>query len=161
MKLSQKQCLLSVIVMVALFILLPIFVIGPCVVRSIEVPQIQKLAAIDSSEMHFTTTLPPGNYFNLVLGVPKDQTSPRGFVSIKEAGQPGIEYEISSERWNESGWGEMKELQGYKLTLPGNPEPSSKGFLRGRHTYDFVLRFTNDPPAGSSLWITWLQRGID
>ncbi len=53
------------------------------------------------------------------------------------------------------------DSENYNLRWLENTEAGTKGRLQGRHNYDFVIRFSQIPPEGSSLWISWLQKGSD
>ncbi|MEO7100615.1 MAG: hypothetical protein ABI162_14735 [Luteolibacter sp.] len=164
MKSSLKKRLLVAAIAIAALIIVPVTVISPCVVRSLHVPQMQRLAPITAAEMHFTETLPPGNYFNFLITVPKGQTlvSPvRGLIFIKEAGHDVIECPIGAETIERFGSIGNDDSPGYYLRWPENIKQPVKGILRGRHTYDFVIRFSQMPPEGSSLWMNRLQRGSD
>jgi|GEM_PF-5613943 len=161
---SRKRRILTVVIALASLIIVPVTVVFPCVARHIEAAHMQQLAPIDSGEIHFTSTLPPGNYFNFFLSVPHDQPlgAPlSGFVSIKEAGQVVIEFLIGSGTIGKFGDPEADGSQRYHLHWPEKTGAGTKGVLRGRHSYEFTIRFSSPPPEGASLWICWLQRGSD
>ncbi len=121
-----------------------------------------KVADCTVPEVRFTRRIDAGNHFQLVLGVPRSSQLPpsfKGDLVISKAGARIGEYPIGSDDMKECNWlHDAPELQGYILT--SRHASSAAGldrFLKTGSTYDFVVKFSEMPPAGSSLWLSWLQ----
>ncbi|MEA3188666.1 MAG: hypothetical protein QOD99_2496 [Chthoniobacter sp.] len=135
------------------------------IAASIGVPNQIKLADYDRPAFHFSCPFPPGTHFDLVLGVPRSTVltaSYSGRVRVSESGHSLTEFTFDSATAQECNWLHSPELQGYILTWQQHaPQPRLLDLLRSRHTYDFCIESTQQPPTGSSLWLAWMQRARD
>lgn len=83
----------------------------------------------------------------------------KGNLIISEAGKEIGEYPIGSDDMQECNWlHDSPELQGYILTWRHTSSTAGfTDFLQAERTYDFNVKFSKMPPAGSSLWLHWLE----
>jgi hypothetical protein len=125
-------------------------------------PRTAKLADCTGLEVRFTRTVNAGSHFQMVLGVPLSAQVPpyfKGDLIISKAGAQIGEYPIGSDDMQECNWlHNAPELQGFILTWRHTSSPTGlDSFLQTGGAYDFVVKFSEMPPAGSSLWLSWLQ----
>ncbi len=133
-------------------------------VAAIEVPQQQRLLQCTSSISHASITVPAGSHYELVLGVPYPAPSPvafQGLVTISRQGHIIRTFPITRDNSTTCNWLHRPDLEGYILTWqrPGRGELDK--LLESRHSYDLSVQWAQMPPNGSSLWLSWLQTGLD
>ena len=127
-------------------------------VASVEIPHHVHLVDCDSGEMRFSTTFSAGRVFELLLAVPRSGQAPPSFhgtVTVSEAGHLIVDYPIGSDDMTLANWlYDAPELQSYILTWRKAPPILLHDQLVGRHRYDFVVRFSEQPPKVSfRAWV--------
>jgi hypothetical protein len=125
-----------------------------------------KLGDCTNSSLSFNFACPGGDDFLIDLGV-GDVTDPNalkqpeylGTLAIEEGQQRILLLGFNSDENHQSSWLRQEErIWGYALTLPQKEgQPALASILkRGTH-YKVVVNFSNAPPAGTSLWLSWHQ----
>jgi hypothetical protein len=129
----------------------------------VEVPMRIKLADVDKLSLHLSHMFPQGGTFDLIVGVPKSDLPPSfsGHASITESGQRVTEFDFDSSQVQECNWVRNPDLQGYILSWRQPPSTRLLKGLKSGHVHDIAIEFSKSPTSGSSVWLTWLQRGID
>ncbi len=154
MALTMKQ---SILFLVGLMCLM-----GLVACTLVPSPRSVKLADCTVPEVRVTYTIHGGNAFSMVLGVPHSAQVPpsfKGDLIISKAGVKIGEYPIDSDDMQECNWlHEAPDLQGYILTWRHASSLSGfNDFFQTGGTYDIVVKFSQMPPTGSSLWLHWLE----
>ena len=134
--------------------------LGTCTI--VPSPRSTKLADCAVSELNFAYTVQGGGTFSMVVGVPHPAQRPpsfKGDVIVRKSGTLIGEFPIGSDDMQECNWlHESPELQGYILTWRhGQSGAGFNDLLQRGGTYDFTVKFSQMPPAGSSLWLHWLE----
>ncbi len=135
-----------------------------CFVASIEVPQQQRLLQCTSSISQTSITVPAGSHYDLLLGVPYPASSPvafRGLVTISQHGHIVRTFPISRDNSRTCNWLHRLNLEGYILTWQHQRLAELDSSLESGQTYDISVQWAQKPPRGSSLWLSWLQTGLD
>ena len=131
---------------------------------SIQVPQQRQVLPCPSWASRAAVTIPPGSTYDLVLGVPYPASSPvvfAGLVTISRHGRIVCTFPISVENSTQCNWLDSPALAGYILTWQQSHHVKLDQLLDAGQSYDLSVRWSQRPPSGSSVWLTWLQRGRD
>jgi len=131
--------------------------------RGVEVIKHLKVADCGHEDVTFTTTLPPGHGYNLILAIPRaGHLSPTlcTHIAISDLNNTISDFAVASGDAEECNWLQSEpNLQGYILSWQHRFRLSEE--IHGRHTYKFTIHFSEAPPQDSSLWLCWLQNRKD
>ncbi len=133
-------------------------------VASIPAPLNRRLLPCNSSVSRASFVLPAGSRYNLALGVPYPASSPvafRGLVTISQHGHIVRTFPISRDNSRTCNWLHRLNLEGYILTWQHQRLAELDSSLESGQTYDISVQWAQKPPGGSSLWLSWLQTGLD
>ena len=117
-----------------------------------------QLAECQGERVQTTFTCPRGKRYRLLLGVPqaadKEPFSGQVRVTLK-GGKPVYQFAFSAKTAQKSDCLDSQGLTAFILTWRDTDE--FQHLVRPGQTYDLVVDFDQQPPAGSSLWLSWVK----
>ena len=128
-----------------------------------DVPRRQKLVDCTTNHSDFPMRVEYSAPYYFVLGVPKSnggQVNFRGELVLRRTNNVIARIPISSKDITPCNWlHSAPDLSGYVLGWQRtNSVPKLEDVLVRGETYDVQIAFDEQPPAGSSLWLSSVKR---
>jgi hypothetical protein len=145
-------------------------VIAFCASQLKPIPRSMKLVECTNTAVTFTFTCPLGDSYNIALGVKgtKDfselsQLDCRGRLRIVDGERVVCEFDFPISEARHTLWLKRDEgIAGYFVTVPSAGSPYSlERLLKPTSRYEGFVTFSNLPPGGISLWLSWRQKRIE
>jgi hypothetical protein len=130
-----------------------------------------RLAECTNSTVRVAWVVPPGRGQTLAIGFPGHEwldtavSKPfKGRLEVRDAER--VVYEMDFDSTSMESWGlpvpGEQRVPCLRLLSPASQgKPRLSSVVRARATYEVILRFEGEPPPGSSLWLSWVQRLMD
>lgn len=138
--------------------------------RTKPIPVSIKLGDCTNATLRFSFVAPPGDSYNFAIGVggTKDiaelkQPDYRGKLQISDGHKALFDLDFESLQSRTAFWIRREDgIAGYTFTLPRREgQQTLDNVLMPKRNYEVVVTFSSPPPAESSMWLEWHQRGVD
>ena len=128
-----------------------------------EIPARVRLGEIKSASNSFAFTCPKGHRFNFVIGSKEtglwDASRTEGLIRVYAQKELVSEFKFTGDTTAPCNWLDAHQLHG--TVLDWTPNWDLEKQLKAGETYEVLLDFSTAAPAGTSLWLTFLQNYKD
>ncbi|HRZ38117.1 MAG TPA: hypothetical protein P5534_17355 [Candidatus Paceibacterota bacterium] len=131
-----------------------------------SVPREILLASSTNQWRSSTFPLPKGKNFNLLLGLPEGTSVAEeqfsGVLELSISSNVVTRIPFNAEHTTPASWLSKYKLDAYILTWPTNrPLVRLDNVLAVGSSYSLAVKFSNQPPAQATVWLTYLQEWKD